>query len=112
MKINSCIFFRWITQNCENAKYILRSDDDQAIDTHHLPIFLDNFIDMKDNKNDNFYLCYSLNDAKPKRDPNSKWYVSKEDYADESYPEYCCGWAYVTNVATMKNILGKRSSLS
>ena len=106
------IFFRWITQNCENAEYILRSDDDQAIDTHHLPIFLDNFIDIKDNKNDNFYLCYSLNDAKPKRDTNSKWYVSKEDYADESYPEYCCGWAYVTNVATMKNILGNCFSLS
>ena len=67
------------------------------------PIFLNNYIDTENSNNENIFLCYSLNDAKPKRDKNNKWYVSKVDYADESYPEYCCGWAYVTNVVTMKN---------
>ena len=101
------IVFRWLTQNCENAKYVLRTDDDQAIDTLHLPTYLNHYIGDSKTENERFYLCYALNQTEPKRDPNNKWYVSHQDYPAEYYPDYCCGWAYVTNIPTIKSILGK-----
>ena len=95
-----------MTQKCENAQYILRSDDDQAVDTFHLPIFLNRYIGDDVLRNDNFYLCYVFDQTKPKREPDNKWYVSYQEYPDEFFPEYCCGWAYVTNIPTIKSILG------
>jgi len=95
----------WMTQNCENAQYILRTDDDQAVDTLHLPKFLNHYIGDSKTENERFYLCYALNQTEPKRDPDNKWYVSHQDYPAEYYPEYCCGWAYVTNIPTIKSIL-------
>ena len=41
----------------------------------------------------------------PKRDPKNKWYVSYSEYKYNVYPEYCAGWAYVTNIETMRSIL-------
>ena len=96
-----------MTQNCENAKYVLRTDDDQAIDTLHLPTYLNHYIGDSKTENERFYLCYALNETEPKRDPDNKWYVSNQDYPAAYYPEYCCGWAYVTNIPTIRSILGK-----
>ena len=35
----------------------------------------------------------------------SKWFVTKEEYKEAKYPDYCSGWAYVTNHKTVKSIL-------
>ena len=94
--------YYYMLNHCAKTKYILKSDDDQAIDTFHLPHYLSNFIEY-----DKFYLCLIMTgiEQKPQRDPKSKWYVSYEDYEHESYPDFCSGWAYVTSLKTMNRIL-------
>lgn len=92
---------RWTVNYCHQTKFVLRSDDDQVIDVHHLPHFLSHYVD----DNQRFYLCHHFAGTKPHRNVNSKWYVSTEEYAEDMYPDYCCGWAYVTNVATLNTIL-------
>lgn len=80
----------------------MRSDDDQVIDVHHLPHFLNAFIV---NNEEPFYLCHHFKGTQPHRNKESKWYVSEEEYSHDMYPDYCCGWAYVTNIATIDIIL-------
>ena len=64
-----------------------------------------NYLNTDSNEN-RFYLCYLLQKTKPKRGIGNKWFVSFQDYPQEFYPDYCCGWAYVTNIPTIKSILG------
>ena len=39
-------FFRWVANNCDNTKYVLKSDDDQAVDIFHLPTYLEHYTDQ------------------------------------------------------------------
>lgn len=51
---------------------------------------------------DNSYACLHVRGIKPYRDTGSKWYVSKDLYAGDEYPDFCSGLAYLmkTHVAT------------
>lgn len=100
---NLLTYYRWVSQNCQKANYVLKSDDDQAIDVFHLPKYLDTFVEPSKEK---FYLCYILEKTKPQRAITNKWFVSFQDFPGEYYPNYCAGWAYVTNIATINQILG------
>ena len=40
--------FRWLVNNCENTKYVLKTDDDQAVDIFHLPTYLEHYTDQGD----------------------------------------------------------------
>ncbi len=103
MKIILILFLniRWIRDSCNNIKFVLKTDDDQAVDVNHLKIYVKNYIDTTEL----FYLCHFLKGEKPRRDPENKWFVSREEYPENSYPDYCAGWAYVSNIATISNIL-------
>ena len=97
--------YHYMVENCNAFKYILKSDDDQAIDTFHLPLYLNHFIPAQDSSK--FYLCRVMSDIEektPKRDLESKWYVPYSEYKHDLYPEYCAGWAYVTNIETMTSV--------
>ncbi len=92
-----------MSKHCRDTEFILKSDDDQAIDTIHLKKnFVPKFIDTKDP----FLLCNLIQDGVPKRNPDSKWFVTRKEYPHDSYPPYCAGWAYVTNIAQVDAILG------
>ena len=40
--------FRWLANNCDKTKYVLKSDDDQAVDIFHLPTYLEHYTDQGD----------------------------------------------------------------
>ena len=103
----------WVENYCPHAEYVLKTDDDQAVDVGHLKMFLKEFIPQKNDvdKNTYFYLCYILKNKPPKRNPENKWYVSYQEYSKDVYPDFCSGWAYVTNVNTISAILGNYKEL-
>ena len=94
---------------CPNAKFILKTDDDSFVDTFHLPHFLDLY---GFNKITNFFLCFVVRNGYPRRDIQSKWYVSKDEFRGLAYPNYCSGSAYITRIRTMKKILSKIEDLN
>ena len=97
----------WVANQCgENVQYVLKTDDDQAVDVHHLQLFMEMFILPK--KLQNFYLCHYLEEQVPRRDPDNKWHVSRNEYESDSYPNFCSGWAYVTNINTLSKVLGTK----
>ena len=96
------------TEYCPNAKYVLKTDDDVFVDTFHLPRFLKTH--KFDNK-PNFFLCMVLKGNTPRRDVDSKWFVTKEEFSGYEYPIYCTGGVYVTKIKTMMKILPKVEKL-
>lgn len=83
-------------------KHVLKSDDDQAVDTHHLKRYLAAFVE--DNTRP-FLLCDLIRNNKPQRNVNDKWHVTQDEYSGDKYPPYCAGWAYATNLAYVRLVL-------
>ena len=93
--------YRWVMEHCERADYVLKSDDDQFVDTFQLPRYLATFLPPPDQP---WFLCNILQRA-PIRSESSKWFVSRAEWPQSSYPPYCAGWAYVTTLATVSRVL-------
>lgn len=101
---------KWFNTYCESAKLLIKLDDDVFINTGKL---IENLVDPKPptNKLDTFLqkreslLFCGLNRRNPViRNPNSKWYVSIEEYPDDYYPECCAGFAIIYSPDTVKRL--------
>ncbi len=85
---------RWIKDNCMNAKYILKLDDDVVV---NMPLFIkrvrSGFFKMKLRT----LLCQVLYKQFFSRDPKSIFYISYEEYnLTETYFEpYCAGHQFI-----------------
>lgn len=97
--------YRWAVANCPDVKYVLKSDDDGYVDTYHLGHLLS---EQGFGEKEKFLLCSVLKNVPVQRSiegPYAKWSVKHEDFLDETYPNFCSGHAYVTTIATIKDIL-------
>jgi len=93
--------YRWVREHCEAADYILKSDDDQFVDTFQLPRYLQAFLPPPSQP---WFLC-NLQLRAPIRAEDSKWFVSLTEWPESDYPPYCAGWAYVTTQPTLSLVL-------
>ena len=93
--------YRWVVEHCQGADYVLKSDDDQFVDTFQLPRYLETFLPPPSQP---WFLCNILERA-PIRSESSKWFVSLSEWPEPDYPPYCAGWAYVTTLPTLTRVL-------
>lgn len=98
---------KYATQFCPQADYVLKMDDDIAVDLFQL-----------------LHLVRSFNvtgmqiagavlqgeELRPLRDRSSKWYVSYDEYAPSRYPAFVSGWAYVTTIEAAKKLVHRSES--
>jgi hypothetical protein len=95
MTYKSICGFRWATTFCDNAKYIVKTDDDVLIDMFLLLKMLrsnDNSTSWKAPK-EGFLMCQVYSKVKVRRE--GKWKTSVEEYPNATYPNYCPGMGYV-----------------
>ncbi|XP_031475170.1 beta-1,3-galactosyltransferase GALT1 [Nymphaea colorata] len=73
-----------------NAKYIMKTDDDAFVR-------VDEILASLNEKNIKQGLLYGLinYDSEPHRDPESKWYISPEEWPEDKYPPWAHGPGYV-----------------
>ncbi|KAF3789345.1 Beta-1-3-galactosyltransferase 15 [Nymphaea thermarum] len=73
-----------------NAKYIMKTDDDAFVR-------VDEILASLNQKNIKQGLLYGLinYDSEPHRDPESKWYISPEEWPEDKYPPWAHGPGYV-----------------
>ncbi|XP_061197868.1 beta-1,3-galactosyltransferase 1-like [Saccostrea echinata] len=89
LSIKSVALLRWVSQFCNDAEYVLKTDDDMFI-------HIRNLISILKNKNPtNAVIGKRINGAMPLRDEKSKWFTSVKEYSKRYYPPYCSGTAYV-----------------
>ncbi len=99
----------WAHTYCgEQASIVLKMDDDIAVDLFRL---MDRAGEEQDQEEDaSWIMGYVQSSLSPQRDPKSKWFVSREEYADEEYPDFLSGWAYVASRKAVSGILSQVSS--
>ncbi|XP_052238502.1 lactosylceramide 1,3-N-acetyl-beta-D-glucosaminyltransferase A-like isoform X2 [Dreissena polymorpha] len=83
--------YRWITERCRNAKFILKTDDDIVVNmfqlfNHVLPNF--------HNKTKQIFCNHIYANTMPIiREKTSKWYVNEHHFRGKTvFPEYCSGF--------------------
>lgn len=90
----------WAGKYCKNSTYILKVDDDTVFDFEGTYNMLQSITNIDKNK---FLLGYMLNNTRPRREEQNKWFVTMKEYSHSFYPPYLSGWYYVTTpqVATL-----------
>lgn len=86
----SVMCLKYVIYYCPQATYILKVDDDSFVNMPLLQNFLKH--DLSPYGAENLLLCNDMTGSPVLRDPNSKWYIPKEDFSSEYYPSYCSGW--------------------
>ncbi|XP_061179050.1 beta-1,3-galactosyltransferase 5-like [Saccostrea echinata] len=85
----SISILEWIHNNCNHAKYYLKVDDDIFLNIRNL---LD---DLRHRERTNSIIGCKVKDTSPFRFPFSKWYLSRDQYSADTFPDYISGPAYV-----------------
>jgi hypothetical protein len=78
---------KWFVYNCPEVNYLLKADDDILINTPLLYNTLE-----ASSRRSNFLFCNDLTNSTPVRSEDSKWFLSREDFPDEAFPDYCSGF--------------------
>ncbi|XP_067939168.1 beta-1,3-galactosyltransferase 4-like [Watersipora subatra] len=82
---------RWVAKYCPVTYRVMKIDDDTMINPYTLIYFLHGQSDITMGE----LICKVTQGVGPIRNPKSKYYVSKEEYADDYYPPYCQGYGYI-----------------
>ena len=80
------MMLKWFSQNCENTKYLLKTDDDMYINLSVLHQVVKSH-DISHEGSDllvGSLVCSAL----PIRDPGHKWYMSPDIWPQWQYPPY------------------------
>ncbi|XP_037033178.1 beta-1,3-galactosyltransferase 1-like [Bradysia coprophila] len=83
--------YKWVSTFCPTAKFILKSDDDIYADIFQIiDVLLMELINARKT-----YACLNMWGAKPNRTMGNRWYIPKEVFPSDTYPDYCSGSAYL-----------------
>jgi hypothetical protein len=97
LSYKSLIAWKWIKNNCNQASYVFKLDDDVFLNIFKLKKILNNYNIFKSTSNS--FICKVPNSS-PIRDPNSKWFVTENEFNlklyenvtdNGGYPNYCSG---------------------
>ena len=93
--------FKWSVTNCRSAKFIMKTDDDMYVNVPEaVKLARTNARLLQTTVIGNCSLR-----AKPNRDTESRWYVSRDSYPGQYYPGgYCSGTGYVTSMKVVSEI--------
>lgn len=93
---------RWASTNCENAKIIIKLDDDIVF---NLNTILKQVENSAIQRNKDFLAGYVLVGTRPIRLKENKWYVTKSEYRKSFYPPFLSGWMYLTTPKTAASLV-------
>ncbi|ESO93885.1 hypothetical protein LOTGIDRAFT_105149 [Lottia gigantea] len=92
--------FKFVTLFCNNAKYILKTDDDMWINLN----WLNEYLRTNSQKLINSVGGYCFKSASPIRKKSSKWYAGFESYPSKKYPGFCSGTGYIFTNKTAQQV--------
>ncbi|EMS45685.1 hypothetical protein CFC21_096896 [Triticum aestivum] len=88
--------------NVLSAKYVMKTDDDAFVR-------VDEILSSLHQVNISHGLLYGRvnSDSQPHRDPYSKWYITSEEWPEESYPPWAHGPGYIVSEDIAKEVYRK-----
>lgn len=98
LTIKTMMIMNWVANHCRSAQYAMKIDADIFLNMPYLVAYLQN------KAKHNYITGSVINDGQPRRNPNSKWYLSEELYPENLFPPYLSGAGYVFSVDLAKKI--------
>lgn len=107
LTLKSYSYANYVRKNCTNVKAILKVDDDISWNVEKVLNFLEE-IDPREN------VLYCQTVLKPwvERQENKRWYVSREVYPHEFFPEYCLSPFYAGTPVTFASLYSATSAVN
>ena len=90
--------FHWAMKHCAHARFVMKTDDDMYV---NIPGLLDKLA----KENEDFSLGKLQKNLPPIRNKNHKWFLSREEYPNTTYPDYYNGPGYVLSMKHVRGIL-------
>ncbi|MCL4150333.1 UNVERIFIED_CONTAM: hypothetical protein GTU68_024661, partial [Idotea baltica] len=99
---------QWVNTFCNQAKYIIKMDDDIIVDIYRYR----DILKYRYENRDNLIVGLLVIEGPVIRNTKSKWYVNEKEYAEMKYPNFMSGWAYAMSTDASKKIvnLSQRAS--
>ncbi|XP_060928038.1 beta-1,3-galactosyltransferase 2 [Limanda limanda] len=92
LTIKTVMMMNWAATHCPRASYVMKVDSDIFVNVFYLLRWL------RSRPRQAFITGSVINDGRPRRDVYSKWYVSEEEFPEDSFPPYVSGAGYVLSV--------------
>ena len=93
--------FKWTTQKCAHARYVMKTDDDMFV---NIPKLLKTLSSVNENLIKSTIIGSCSKVANPIRNARSKWYASVKSYPDKQYPGFCSGTGYATSIDVARKV--------
>lgn len=106
LTLKSVMLLKWVSEFCPNVQFVLKTDDDMYVNVPNLVYSLSRF-PIKSN------VIYGVlfKKAKPDRNPRAKWYVPKNQFDGNVFPDYLSGTGYVMSRDVVPKLLEASSTL-
>ncbi|XP_012536065.1 beta-1,3-galactosyltransferase 1 [Monomorium pharaonis] len=98
LTLKSVMMLKWVTSNCNQAKYLMKTDDDMFV---NIPLLLKTLHSITQVET---LLGSLICNAKPITDPKNKWYTPKYMYSEKTYPNYLSGTGYVMSMGVASKL--------
>ena len=102
LSVKSLLGMQWVSKHCQNAKFIMKADDDVYLNITHILQFITD-VSRQDTFNSSNYLVGHINRKSPVL-RIGQWGVSISNYPLNTYPPYCSGAAYVMALPTAQQL--------
>ncbi|CAG0922818.1 unnamed protein product [Notodromas monacha] len=96
----------WAATNCPGASYVIKMDDDIAVDFYQLATRLHT------RRPTNSLLGLLQLQLDVVRNPGSKWFVPDDEYSAGTYPNFLSGWAYAASMDAVKDIVSLTTNVN
>ncbi|CAG2209346.1 BRN [Mytilus edulis] len=91
--------YQYAVNNCINTQFLFFVDDDFFINILKINQYLETLTTTLKSK---LFKGHIIKNAKPKRNKSSKWYLTKEEYPCDYFPNYPAGGAILMSMTIAK----------
>ncbi|XP_064469334.1 beta-1,3-galactosyltransferase 5-like [Ornithodoros turicata] len=88
LTLKSVMMLHWTTKYCRGIRFLVKVDDDTYLN-------IPNLIEALHTQRGDAIYGTHYHSAVPFRSMENKWYVSFEEYSEDTYPDYVGGPAYI-----------------
>ncbi|XP_049691227.1 beta-1,3-galactosyltransferase 5 [Accipiter gentilis] len=107
LTLKTMMGMEWIHRFCYQSSFVMKTDTDVFVNVFYLTELL-----LRKKRTTRFFTGFLKLHEYPIRTRGSKWYVSREEYPEKTYPPFCSGTGYVLSTDVASQIYNVSETVS